>query len=210
MTAYTNKFSPRDRGFSVVEMLIVVAIILVLGALVPPMIINTINAMKLEYAAIDMSGLIQKTRIEAVRKNSFYSIQQTSFSGGDFGYYADLNKTGTFIQNQSGSVDDPVVRFPGQVTIFQGAGSGAPGETAFIASLNFAVNASTALPSFTARGLPCVIAGGGTTCTQTPGQGFVYFISRTSGFGTNWAAVAITPSGHVQVYTCSGTTWTRR
>ena len=73
-------------------------------------------------------------------------------------------------------------------------------------NLGFTPDASSVLPNFNARGLPCLTAGA--TCPQIPGGGFVYFISNTGMYGsTNWAALAVTSSGRVQVWGYDGTNW---
>jgi len=194
------------RGFSLIELMIVVAVGMILMAIVPPLLTNTVSNIKLRYSAIDLSGLIQKARMQAVMKNTFYSINTTALSASEVAYYVDLNKNGTYVIAQPPPlVDDPMVELGSQVNVHGGPGSGAPGETAFITGLTFAVDASGVLPRFNARGLPCLVVG--STCPQIPTQGFVYFLSRTSTFGTSWASVAVTPSGRVQVWTYDGTNW---
>jgi prepilin-type N-terminal cleavage/methylation domain-containing protein len=193
------------RGFSLIELMIVVAVGMILMAIVPPLMLNTISNMKLRYSATDLSGLIQKARMQAVMKNTFYPINATTLSAGDVGYFVDLSKPSTGIY----AAGDPMVEMGGQVNVHAGPGSGAPGETAFITgSLKFAVDASGVLPRFNARGLPCSVVGN--TCPQTPGQGFVYFLSRTSTFGTSWASVSVTPSGRAQVWSYDGANWVQQ
>ena len=183
-------------GFSFIELLIAVGVLMVLAAIFTPGMMNAVSNIKLRYSATDLSGLMQKARIEAARKNTFYSIEQTTLSPGEVAYYVDLNKNNTY------SPGEALVEMGSQVTVFLGAGSGAPGEAAFITSLNFAVNPTAVLPKFNARGLPCVLVG--QTCSQIPGQGFVYFLSRNTTVGTSWASVVVTPSGRVQVWSYSG------
>jgi hypothetical protein len=114
-------------------------------------------------------------------------------------YFVDLNKNDTF------TAGEPLVELGDQVNVHFGTGSGAPGEAAFAASLNFALDSSGVLPKFNARGLPCLPSGG--TCPQTLGQGFIYFLSRNSALGTSWASVVVTPSGRVQVWSYGGSNW---
>ncbi len=189
-------------GFSLIEMVMVVAMLMILAAVFAPLISNAVSGIKLRYSATGLSDLMQKARIEAERKNTFYSIEQTTLSGGEVAYYVDLPKSGTF------AAGDPLVELGNQVSVHSGTGSGAPGETALAASLNFALVSSGVLPKFNARGLPCLPAGG--TCPQIPGrQGFICFLSRNAGLGTAWASVVVTPSGRVQVWSYDGTNWTQ-
>jgi type IV fimbrial biogenesis protein FimT len=189
------------QGFSLLEMVIAVAMLMFLAAIFAPMMSTAVAGIKLRYSANDLSGLIQKARIEAARKNTFYSIEQTTLSAGVVAYYVDLAKSNTFVAG------DPLVELGSQVNVHFGTGSGAPGETAFATSLNFALDSSGVLPKFNARGLPCIPAGG--TCPQILGQGFIYFLSRTNVLGTGWASVVVTPSGRVQVWSYDGANWTQ-
>jgi hypothetical protein len=180
-------------------MVIAVGMILALAAIFIPSASNAISMIKLRYSATDLSGLMQKARIEAAKKNTFYSIEQTTLSAGVVAYYVDLAKNNALVTG------DPLVEMGDQVNVHFGRGSGAPGEAAFAGSLNFALDSSGVLPKFNARGLPCLPAGG--TCPQIPGQGFIYFLSRNSALGTSWASVVVTPSGRVQVWSYNGANW---
>ena len=186
------------------EALIVIAITMVMAALTAPSLMRTVTSINVRYSARNLSGLMQTARIQAVRKNTFYSIQPMAMPGNVTGYYVDLNK------NQTYASGDTVVTMASRATVTPGGGSGAPNETAFIASLGFNVAAGSNPVTFNARGLPCIVAG--STCPQSAATGFVYFISTTGTFGQiSWAAVAVTPSGHAQVWTCdSGGNWAQR
>ena len=198
----TDRTAPKGgQGFSLIEMVIAVAMILVLAAIVTPSLSNAISIIKVRYSANDLSGLIQKARIEAARKNTFYSIEQTTLSPGEVAYYVDLAKSSSFVAG------DPLVELGNQVSVHSGTGSGAPGETAFTTGLSFTLYSSGVLPSFNARGLPCTPSSG--TCPQTPGQGFICFLSRNTVLATIWASVVVTPSGRVQVWSYDGTNWTQ-
>ena len=191
MTTFKNILKDR-RGFSLPELVVVVAIVMLMAAFAIPVMTNTVSNIKLRYSAINFSGLLQKARIEAVRKNTFYSVQQHTIGSGDIGYYVDLNKNQTF------AATDPQVEL-GRVTVYAGTGSGAPQETSFVGGFSFTMNTGTsAVAAFNARGLPCIANISTQTCPEAAGQGFVYFLSNGSAAG--WAAVVITPSGRVQVW----------
>ncbi len=189
----------RHAGFSLIELVIVISMVMILSGIVAPLVLTAIAGVKLRYSASDLSGLMQKARIEAARRNSYYPIRQTTLASGMAGYYVDLNS------NSSYDLTEPMVEMGSQVTVRFGTGSGAPGETAFVASLTYTFASNTAVPNFNARGLPCVVSG--SICPTAAGQGFIYFLSRTSTFATNWASVVVTPSGRVQVFVYDGARW---
>jgi Tfp pilus assembly protein FimT len=175
-----------------------------LGAITAPGLFNTISDISLRYSASNFAGLLQSARIQAVRKNTFYSVDQVTLPAGDDGYYVDIAKSGAYANG------DPVVPLGTNLTVHPGIGSGAPNEAGLVAGLNFAVNPGGSAPNFNARGLPCVAAGN--TCPQTPGQGFVVFLSRSTVTGNvRWGAVVVNPSGRVQIWTSdSNGNWIQR
>ena len=200
----TEKTERANQGFSLIEMMIVVAVMMILGAITAPGLFNMISDINFRYSASNFAGILQSARIQAVRRNTFYSVDQVTLASGDQGYYVDIPKSGTFVNG------DPVMPLGTGLNVHPGIGSGAPSEAAFITSLNFAVNPGASAPNFNARGLPCVAAGG--ACPQTPGQGFVVFLSRASLTGNvRWGAVVINPSGRVQIWTSdSNGNWVQR
>lgn len=198
--------STRDRGFTAVEIVVVVAIVLFLGAIAAPILGTTVSGIKIRYAATDFAGVLQKARIESARKNGFYPVQYCTYSAasGDFFYYVDLSKSATHdcssAQDPNGNAD-PIVNV-GRFTVSEGSGGGgAPQYSTLESTLNFNFYASTHPAAFNARGLPCRYVSNTNTCTENPGKGFIYYLS---GPRNSWAAVAVTPSGRVQVWAYSG------
>jgi prepilin-type N-terminal cleavage/methylation domain-containing protein len=190
-----------SRGFSLLELMIVVGIIFILAALSVPRMMSQVNAIRLRYSATDLSGLLQRARMEAVRKNRYYSLQNV----------AGTPQMEQVIDENSAVVTSiPPAQMGQNVTVLFGSGSGAPGEAAFITSLGFtSIASSAAVPSFNARGLPCVPAA--QTCYPLAGQGFAFFLSNTIATGTvGWAAVTVTPSGRCKVWTYDGATWVQQ
>lgn len=200
----------KGRGFSLVELLIVVAIIMIVAAISVPRLLNTVSDINLRYAATNISGLLQSARMQGVRKNTFYTVQPTTLSSGGTGYYA-------HVQGGSYAVGDPLLPLGSQITAYIGLGSGAPNESTFASGtssngLSFAPNAGPDAPSFNARGLPCIGVPATGACPLVPGQGFVIFLSKSSALGNvSWASIAITPSGHMQIWTSDNSgNWVQR
>lgn len=192
-------------GFSLLELIIVVGVIFIAAALAVPTLMTQVNAIRIQYSARDVSGLLQRARMEAVRKNSFYSLQ---FVAGTPTLVQILDKNSTVVTTI------PPVVLGSSVAGSYGLGGGAPAQATLMGTLNFtAANAGVnTLPSFDARGLPCIATTGSPTCVQTLGQGFVFFLSGTSGSSgaVGWAAVAVTPSGRCEVFSWTGTNWSQQ
>lgn len=194
----------REQGFTLVELMIALAVIMIVLAIAVPPMINTVNDISLRYSASELSSLLQSARIQAVKSNSSYTVQSGALPNGQATYFIDLPKTGAYV------VGDPFLPMSSSVTLHAGTGSGAPNEGVFLGSLNFAIDPGTSQPSFNARGCPCVVVGN--ACPQTPGQGLVIFLSKSVLTGNvPWAAVVVTPSGRIQVWTCdSAGNWVQR
>lgn len=191
-TMLNSKTQKKTQGFTLLELMIVLAVTVILGAITVPKMIATINDIKLRYVATNLSGLLQSARIQSVRRNTFFSVLAGAQAGGPV-YYIDKP---TALGYAAG---DPMVAIDPAVTVTQGPLTAAPNAAAFLAGLNFAVDPAADPPSFSARGLPCI--GAANACNQIPGQGFVMFVSRAVNAGnTPWLAVVVNPSGHIQIW----------
>lgn len=195
--------SRKIRGFTLLELVAAVAVIFVLAVLAVPTLLTQVYTIRIRYSATDLSGELQRIRMEAVRKNSFYSLQ---FVAGTPQMIQVVDKNGTVVTSI------PPAVMGTSVTASFGTGSGAPGESAFVSTLNFApASSSLGLASFNSRGLPCMPVAG-PACSVAAGQGFVFFLSgpNSAGGTLGWSAVVVTPSGRCQVWAYDGSNWTQQ
>jgi prepilin-type N-terminal cleavage/methylation domain-containing protein len=192
----------RNRGFSLIELLIAIAMMMVLAAITVPRALSTISDLRVRYTATNLNGLLQTARMQSIRKNTYYTVQPTTLPTGDAAYYVHL-QAGTY------TFGDNVLPIGSQVAVSLGSGSGAPNESSFLSGFGFTTHPGTDYPSFNARGLPCLASGG--ACPKSD-LGFVFFVRNASVSGdTTWASVVITPSGRVQLWTCDGgSNWVQR
>lgn len=90
-----------EKGFSLLEMLVVVAILITVMAIAAPSLLRAINSYRLESNARAVSGLIQRTRFEAMRRN------RTTCTG-----FVDLGGEGRYVMDVTGKTPDPCTETP--------------------------------------------------------------------------------------------------
>lgn len=184
----------RQSGFSMVELVIILAVVLVVAGIAIPNIATAIANVRLRGAASDLSGLIQNARLAAVKNNATYTVQFNPTSTLR-GAYVDLNNNGSF------DTGEPMIQFGGSVSkVAAPDGSGNSPSLLDGSSGPLGWTATSGNVSFNPRGLPCDV-------TQTPcatNVGYVFYLSDTR---SNWAAVSVTGAGRIKVWTWNGSAW---
>ena len=194
---------PRSRtkrsGFSLLAVLFgVAAITIILGVALPSMT-NAIANVKLRASMTSVSGLLQNTRMLAVKLNrtmtARYLVRTTSPLG--LVYYA---KSATDSSALTGS--NPQVELEAPITPYTTpTGGGAP---AAISTTTLGFTPQTGDPSFNSRGLPCSYSGG--TCTS---NGFIaYYKDDRISSSSGWSAISISPAGRIKRWFWNESAWT--
>jgi Tfp pilus assembly protein FimT len=182
----------RRSGFSLLELMIVVAITMAVAAIAIPRAITATQNFKLRSTASSLSGLIQKARMFAVARNGFYPVL-TGGSGSNSYAFIDTNGSGTL----NTSAENTNVLMPANVTF---TSAGHPADATILNGLT----AVYSLPKFNPRGLPCFDS----PCVADPGRMYIMFLCQDRTLSaTAWAAVNVTPAGRVQVWTWDGGAW---
>jgi prepilin-type N-terminal cleavage/methylation domain-containing protein len=193
------------RGFSLLELMIVVGITLVVAAVAIPKFLIATQDFKLRSTASGVSGLIQKCRMLAVARNAtcpsstcsqtgYYAVKYTTTSGVNY-VFIDMDGSGTI----NATPENTNVLVPPSI-VFDTAGGGFS-----LSSMSLSYTPVVSLPAFNARGLPCIVSGG--ACTVT-GQGYIYYLRQDRAVSaTGWAAVTVSPAGRAQVWTWDGSKW---
>lgn len=90
---------PSSGGTSLLEILIVVAIILIVMAFALPVVFNTIETSKVREAGTDYSNLLQIARMRAVTDDRYYSVYIQAAQGNN----PQLAYVGIYPQNVNGA-----------------------------------------------------------------------------------------------------------
>jgi type II secretory pathway pseudopilin PulG len=185
----------RSAGFTLVEILIVVAIMMIMAAVSMPSILAAIAHAKLRGASSSLSGLIQSSRMRAVKRNKTVTVHFVTMGAVPFAVVKDVADTSTDLK-----VTDPQVQLgASRIHVANPTGDAPPLTDAI---LSYTPLNLPDLVSFNARGLPCKYASG--VCTTA---GFIYYLTDTSR-PSAWTAVSISPGGRVKQWFWNGRVWT--
>ena len=193
-----------QRGFSLIEVLIVVLVVMIAAAIAVPNIFLAVSNLRLRASAGDLSGLMQQARIQAAKDNTTYPILYATRNGARIAY-VDLNRNASF------DADEPMMEFSGTTVPASGTPSGSGQPTAYVLAGDTGSssydNANTL--GFTGRGLPCNYDTTTTpaTCSTPVARYFVYYLTDTRVGTAGWAAVVVTKGGRTKMVTWNGAAW---
>lgn len=195
----------RIRGFSILELLIVIFIVMVVAAITIPNVLQAVSNIKLRSSAGGLAGLMQQARILAAKNNATYDIKYGTLNGATIAY-VDLNLNGSY------DVGEPLAQFSGTVAPAAGAPSGGGGQPSpYVLAGDTGAgsydNATTL--AFTPRGFPCAYDTTTTppTCDTPAATYFVYYLTDTRIGAPGWAGVVVTKSGRTKTVVWNGSAW---
>ena len=209
----------KERGFSLIELVVVVGVILVVAGMAVPNFMTAMRSAHLKGTVSDFAGLVQSARIKAVDDDRYYSVYV--LGGASPEAFVDIYPQQANGASGSGgtTVDpkDPLIGINSEVV--QKPVGAAP-NTASLQALFLPANATVVLGdgsvtasaiTFGPRGLPC--SASALTCkTHLPAGDIAYWTFFQDTTSTNWGAVTVTPAGRIQRWLYSGGaagTWTK-
>jgi prepilin-type N-terminal cleavage/methylation domain-containing protein len=185
-----------NRGFSLLEVLIVVAIGLIITLIAVPPMIAGISNMRLRSSMTSLAGVIQNCRMMSVKQNQAMSTHFSPQSAGVIVYVKKATDSSSYtIYDSQVELQAPVLQV--------GSPSGLNAPSAIATSV-LGFTPLTTDPSFNTTGLPCAYSSG--VC---PNAGFVYYFHDLRPEGQQgWAAISISPAGRLKKWYWNGTVWT--
>src|ERR1700688_882330 len=184
--------SRRARGFSLVELVVVVAIVMVVSGIAIPQITLTLRSYQVTSAASQVADTIKFSRFEAIRRNSPMSFL-ASWSGVRWGVGTDSNGDGTL------QASERQYEITGNVTLLTAAG--VPTSAALAGAINVPAvtvisgNVATQTIAFDPRGaINFALSTGGVTTV------YVLYVGPTTQSTQDYRAVVVMPSGITQVW----------
>src|SRR5437879_6236294 len=206
----------RASGFSLVELVTVVFIVLVVAAVAVPNILLAVANLRLRSSAGELAGLMQQARIMAAKNNpttpiAVYPVLYGTRNGRQIAYI-DLNGDGAWSSSvtvNGVTLSEPLIEFAGTVAPASGAPSGSSGQpSAYVLAGDTGTGSfdNTYTMAYTPRGFPCNYSNP-PTCTTPAAKYFAYYLNDTRAGGSGWAAVIVTKAGRTKVVTWNGSAW---
>jgi len=199
----------RQGGFSLVELLLSLVVLLIITTLAVPVVLRSLQSYQLNSAASQLSGMLKLAKFEAIRQNLPVSCQIQA-QGAGWLVWIDLNG--------NGAVDpsEPQMFLAGSFTLLS---PGAVPDTSNIASsLGQGSNGVpwTVLPSggtsewYDHRGVLCFQSAQAAACPNVAPTIYALYIGNPNDPTAGYRAIVTLPSGAVQVWsTTTGRPWTR-
>lgn len=200
----THPGTPRGAtdGFSMVELVVSICVMLILTALAIPSLMRSIRTYQLNSAAASVSDMLKFTRFEAVRRNTQISLQFTQ-KGLTWVIWTD-----SFAAGNGGPIDprDKQQVIPGFATLLP-AGAPVPAPGAITAALGggplTTLSGANNSVTFDARGAIRLGIGGGVSNLV-----YVFYVGSNSGTDYGYRAVVLLPNGSTQIWTAAtGGAW---
>jgi prepilin-type N-terminal cleavage/methylation domain-containing protein len=194
-------------GFSLTELVVVLAIMLVVSGLSVPSVSRTIDKARLNTAAQQVASIYQEARIRATQDDNYYAVPVTPVGVRPAQVCVDLDG------NNACSTTEPQAQLPDQVTL-SNAGIPVPLNAATMGftlaptttenSVNYGPQ-GTLEPglAWNSRGVPCQ-RGSATSPCSGPIAWVQYLQFRRSAGDILYAAVTVSPSGNIRIWHYAG------
>ena len=189
------------RGFSLVELLIVAAVMLIVAAFAVPTVVKTMDGMRVRGSLNSAVSLAQRTRYQAIKGNVTERLHVTTVSGQAVLFTTDLSDTNTAPVGGDLLLHG-VIWMPTQIAINVTPATTLTGTGMWGSNVTPIVNQDI---YFNSRGMPCATPSGSSICSPT--TGYVYYFQYVGSSGSRWAALSVSPAGRIESWFWDGGTW---
>ena len=196
-----------QRGFTMVEMLVVIAIIMIISAMAMPNIMNTVQLMRMRSSGTSIAGLFEQARMSAIQQNKNVAVRNYLGADNRLRYYIDISGNNTYTL----ATNEPIVVLPDGYRVQAAPPAGIANK--FPAGVTISVlGAETegttpgTFLAFNSRGLPCAgtpLCKSMTGANNTAATNYVTYFTD----GRQTGAVAIYQTGKVKVYVYNGSSY---
>lgn len=192
-----------QRGFSMMELLISIAILAIVAAIAVPMVLSSVEKYEVEASAHNVAQMLLRARTEAVkthRRVSTIFVAPSGSNGTVFGI--DLNGDGTLQQTE------PQTMLASGVSFWQNDSAVVPATTNLPSDYSSPAAPSAFAVTFSPEGTVVVNSGG--TWQLAPSV-FALCVTNGSSIGAagsdSWL-ITVTPAAHIQTFRwLPGTGW---
>jgi len=202
-----NRKARSEQGFSLLELVIVIGIVMVIAAIALPNAITTWYNMELRATGDQISSLMQQGRILAAKNNAYYTLCYRTNGGLQEVYLSQVTLSAASACPAYSGGQTPIIALARQITAASAAPSSNPTAYTYSADTTSGTPCDNACTlAFSPRGLPCnFITGSPGTCSTPASSYFVYYFqdSRPNG----WSAVLVTKAGRTKTITWNGSSW---
>lgn len=187
------------KGFSLVEVLVVVAIAIIVTAISLPAVRRTISSYRLDTSGHAVASMLQQVRSEAVKGNTpYYALYNTPAAPSVVIAIPAARYTPSF-QNYTSSTD-PTAAIAAHI-VFQT--TNLPTHNQLETAMGLAGGVAPQIGQeigFNARGLPCAKNGGAWICGGP--VAFEWFMQNE--LTQQWAAITVSPAGRIKFWRMTG------
>jgi Tfp pilus assembly protein FimT len=202
-------------GFSLTELTVIMAIILIVSGLSLPSLTRVIDTVRLKTAAQQAAALYQQARIRATQDDAYYNVL---LANGNGSICLDLDGDG----NCGGN--DPITTL-GSGAVLSNAGIPVQLDSTLLGFTPLSADSSTTYTpqgtqvsalGWNSRGLPCQKLSSTSPCSNWVAArgpvGWIQYVQLQRPAGTQIAAVVVSPSGRIKVWNYapsdgSGVSW---
>jgi prepilin-type N-terminal cleavage/methylation domain-containing protein len=190
-----------QRGFSAIELVITMTLILILSAIATPFLLRAVKMYQLNDSATRLAGMLKLTRFEAIRNNTKIGcgFQQT---GTTWTVWKDTNGNGNI------DVTEMQLSLGGMTDLLPAGTAGMPSNAPIAATIGgggtlalTVLSGANGLIKFDARGA-VDFAGAAPTV-------YVLYIGNAIDSSYGYRAILVFPAGTTQVWSTASGTWQR-